>query len=756
MTSDRSPAPEGDSSVLGSHAQEEIYRRFEAAWREGRRPRIEDFLSDACSAELPDDRRELLAELVRLDLEYRWSEPPGATQTMEPQDGLPPLPNRPRLEDYVLRYPALGPIQSLSVDLIADEYRLRQRKGDRPSHAEYAQRFGTGQPELMAALEQVDRDLAADAAAQAIPPPGLTPTVTYPSDAEPEPGTRVRYIGDYEILEQLEPSAMGIVYKARQISLDRIVALKLIKRGQLATAEEVQRFHDEARLAANLEHPGIVPIFEIGEHEGQHYFSMAFVAGESLKQRLSRGLLPPDEAARLVLDVCEAVAYAHAQGVIHRDLKPANILLDQRGQAHVVDFGLALHAEERHRHRGEIAGTYAYMSPEQVRGEAHRLDGRSDVWSLGVILYELLTGCRPFAGDDVSDLFDEIEHHEPRPLREINPGVPREVARICLACLAKRKTDRYETAADLIDDLRRWLDAAPAPTAPADEGRDTHKASAPAKIVPKGLRSFDARDADFFLDLLPGPRNRDGLPASIRFWKTQIEEPDPEATFSVGVMYGPSGCGKSSLVKAGLLPRLSADVLPVYVEATAADTEGRLLKALRKRCPEVPGDASLPQVLAQLRRNRGSRGRKVLLVLDQFEQWLHACQDYAGSQLVRALRQCDGAGVQCLVLVRADFWMSVTRFLQALELPLLEGHNSAAVDLFDPDHARKVLAAFGQAYGRLGDLPENWTPEQARFLDLAVQGLAHVDAACDVPWRSETGSSLRRLPFLESRQQCWT
>jgi hypothetical protein len=262
MTSDLSPAPEGDSSVLGSHAQEEIYRRFEAAWREGRRPRIEDFLSDACSAELPGDRQKLLAELVRLDLEYRWSEPPGVPKPTEPLDGLPPLPDQPRLEDYVLRYPALGPIQSLSVDLIADEYRLRQRKGDRRTPAEYVQRFGTERAELIAVLEQVDRDLAADAAAQAIPPPGLTPTVTCPSDAGPEPGTRVRYIGDYEILEGPYEGGMGLVYKARQVSLDRIVALKLIKRGQLATACDVKRFHIEARLTANLDHPGIVPIFD--------------------------------------------------------------------------------------------------------------------------------------------------------------------------------------------------------------------------------------------------------------------------------------------------------------------------------------------------------------------------------------------------------------------------------------------------------------------------------------------------------------
>jgi hypothetical protein len=223
---------------------------------------------------------------------------------------------------------------------------------------------------------------------------------------------------------------------------------------------------------------------------------------------------------------------------------------------------------------------------------------------------------------------------------------------------------------------------------------------------------------------LPGPHDREGLPYSIRWWKTKIEETDPDETFAVGVMYGPSGCGKSSRVKAALLPRLSGNVLPLYVEATAADTEVRLLKTLRKRCPELAGDASLPEVFAQLRNQGGSRGRKVLVVLDQFEQWLHACDDYGGSQLVRALRQCDGSGVQCLVLIRADFWMAVTRFMQTLEIPLVEGRNQAVVDLFDPDHAQKVLAAFGRAYGRLPDSAEAIAAEQRRFLDLAVQGLA--------------------------------
>jgi energy-coupling factor transporter ATP-binding protein EcfA2 len=216
------------------------------------------------------------------------------------------------------------------------------------------------------------------------------------------------------------------------------------------------------------------------------------------------------------------------------------------------------------------------------------------------------------------------------------------------------------------------------------------------------LRSFDEQDADFFLELLPGPRDRDGLPDSIRFWKRRIEQLDPDLTFKVGLIYGPSGCGKSSLVKAGLLPRLGKHVITAYVEATAEETETRLLKGLRKACPELPQGLGLVDSLAILRRGRIlPPERKVLLVIDQFEQWLFAKSSEENTELVATLRHCDGEHVQAVVLVRDDFWIAATRFMRNLEIRLLEGENSAAVDLFDLDHARKVLVAFGQAFGRL-------------------------------------------------------
>ena len=244
------------------------------------------------------------------------------------------------------------------------------------------------------------------------------------------------------------------------------------------------------------------------------------------------------------------------------------------------------------------------------------------------------------------------------------------------------------------------------------------------RVIPKGLRSFDDDDADFFLELLPGPRDRHGVPESVRFWKKRIEETEPDSTFSVGLIYGPSGCGKSSLVKAGLIPRLGAAVLPIFLEATGNDTETRILTQLRNKIPRLQSCENLLDACTRLRHGTTGAGQKTLLVIDQFEQWLHANNDREHTELALALRQADGERLQCVLLVRDDFWMAVTRFLRELEVSLIEGHNLAAVDLFSERHARHVLAAFGRAFAALPDDPNEMSQQQIDFVHQSVSELA--------------------------------
>jgi WD40 repeat protein/formylglycine-generating enzyme required for sulfatase activity/tRNA A-37 threonylcarbamoyl transferase component Bud32/tetratricopeptide (TPR) repeat protein len=272
-----------------------------------------------------------------------------------------------------------------------------------------------------------------------------------------------REFGGYELLEEIAHGGMGVVFKARQTKLNRVVALKMILAGQLASDESIQRFYTEARAAAQLDHPHIVPIYEIGEHEGQQFFSMALVEGGSLQTRISRGPLPPQAAAQMVTDVADAVEYAHRHGIVHRDLKPHNILMDQYGQPKVTDFGLAkqMQAGDGLTASGDILGTPSYMAPEQAAGHVHGLGPAVDIYALGAILYCLLTGRPPFQAAALSETLRQVVEREPVSPRLLSPTTPRDLETICLKCLEKRPSQRYATAHDLATDLRRYLAGEP-------------------------------------------------------------------------------------------------------------------------------------------------------------------------------------------------------------------------------------------------------------------------------------------------------
>ena len=275
--------------------------------------------------------------------------------------------------------------------------------------------------------------------------------------AAPVAGERVRYFGDYELLEEIARGGMGVVYKARQASLNRVVALKMILSGQLASEAEVQRFLVEAQAAANLDHPNIVPIYEVGEQKGLHYFSMKLIEGTGLGQQMARFANDPEAAVRLIVVAARAVHHAHQRGILHRDLKPGNILVDRRGEPHITDFGLAKRVEEDSNLTvsGAIMGTPAYMPPEQASG-VKGLTVAVDVYGLGAILYELLTGRPPFKGDTALATMKLVMEQEPAKPRSLCPKLSVDLETVCLKCLDKQPGGRYATAEALADDLDRW------------------------------------------------------------------------------------------------------------------------------------------------------------------------------------------------------------------------------------------------------------------------------------------------------------
>ena len=466
--------------------------RFDGAWQRGEQPKIEDYLESE-----PDGSRALLIELVHIDLERRVLA--GEAR---------------RVESYLDRFPQLSAETATVVELLVAEFQLRRRRGEAVELAEYSERFPRWADEFrdqvadLVGLDSVTRklvrvncphcsspiDVNVDPTTDTVCPScGSTFRLQadQPSQWSPD---ELPALGRFELLEAVGSGAFATVYRARDTELDRIVAVKVPRSGALSTPEEEDRFLREARSAAQLRHPGIVPIYDTGRARSVPYIVEEYVEGVTLNDAMSAQQFSFRESAHIVAELAVSVAYAHQCNVIHRDIKPSNVMLQDHAAAksgngiteddaprgksgdnefrrqrpmreHVprlMDFGLALRpaAEVTMTAEGQIVGTPAYMCPEQAGGESHLVDGRADIYSLGVILYVLLAGETPFRGN-IRMLLHQVLYEPPRSPRKINDRIPRDLETICLKCVEKEPGKRYQTAQDLADDLRRFLDGRP-------------------------------------------------------------------------------------------------------------------------------------------------------------------------------------------------------------------------------------------------------------------------------------------------------
>jgi WD40 repeat protein/tRNA A-37 threonylcarbamoyl transferase component Bud32 len=404
---------------------EQIVERFERAWQDGRRSDLDEYL--------PKDsplREAVLVELIHADLECRLK---------AGEEG--------RAEAYLRRYPELGHAPDRVVDLLLWEYELRCRREGPPPFEEYERRFPAYREPLRSRWP-TRSVVETQSGGQAVPP--RTISHCWPS------------VPGYEILEELGRGGMGVVYKARQTKLDRLVALKMILSGAHAGGDERRRFLREAEAVARLQHPNIVQIHEVGEADGHPFFSLEFCPGGSLEKKLNGTPWPGRRAAQLVQTLAAAMQAAHDRHIVHRDLKPANVLLAADGTPKVTDFGLAkkLDASAAQTQSGAVMGTPSYMAPEQA-GASKAVGPAADVYALGAILYELLTGRPPFKAETPVDTIVQVVNDEPVPPSRLRPGVPRDLETIGLKCLEKDPRRRYVRAADLAEDLRRFQAAEP-------------------------------------------------------------------------------------------------------------------------------------------------------------------------------------------------------------------------------------------------------------------------------------------------------
>jgi WD40 repeat protein/tRNA A-37 threonylcarbamoyl transferase component Bud32 len=429
------PAPRPETVEGGPVA------RFLRAWQEGRQPQLEALIADDPGLSLKE-----LAAIVQVDIDLRWRR------------------NNPaQAESYLASFPALSNDPELAVDVIYAEYLARERSGECPGAAEYQRRFPAFAEELsrQIGLHRALETIGDDSDAQ-VSPFQLSGDSLFESTANsPE------FDASYEILEEIGRGGMGVVYKARQVALKRLVALKMVRAVDATNQELLARFRSEARAVASLRHPNIVQVHDFGEHDGLPFLAMELIEGGTLAARLHGNPWPAREAATLMIKLAGAVQFAHDHHVVHRDLKPANVLVvsDQEGlEVKITDFGLAKFFQDEmspHTKTGAFLGTPSYMAPEQARGRTQEVGPAADIYSLGAMLYELLTGRPPFCGSSPMEILQQLAVSEPISVHRLAPHTPRDLATICEKCLNIEIGRRYASAAELRADLERYLAGVP-------------------------------------------------------------------------------------------------------------------------------------------------------------------------------------------------------------------------------------------------------------------------------------------------------
>lgn len=409
---------------------------FEAAWRTAPPPDIAPFITEAAPHRLA-----LLRELVCVDLELRWK------RSAESGDNSLPL----TLRDYLARFPELGSPDQPPLELLAEEYRVRHRWGDGPTQAMFLEQHPAQSASLAPLLAEIDAELALES----IAPQRIAPTTAPMPPPAFDPRAPLPY-GDFLLQELIGAGQMGRVYRAWQRSLERPVAVKYLRKSFARNPQAVERFVAEARLIARLRHPGIVTVHGLGRAPGGSYFIvLELLEGGDLGRMLQAGPVPIASAVRWTLQACEALAHAHAAGIVHCDLKPANILLDAHGQVRVTDFGLARSLLDAPTDAGDIAGTAPFMAPEQVSRAWGEIGPHTDVYGLGALLYTLLTGVPPRMGTRLADVLAEVATGVPvPPPSRLRAEVGAELDEICRQCLAGSPAQRFGSVNELAELLR--------------------------------------------------------------------------------------------------------------------------------------------------------------------------------------------------------------------------------------------------------------------------------------------------------------